>query len=624
MSASFTPTVLPAPRETIPSYVSRLAASKGVSARVLCLDMGLSLKRMVKLEDEAIAALKRVGGLSDQQVDTLLSWTGVSVGDVQMQFRGETFGSRALRNPVMRGCLKCLAEGAASQPDEPLAAMVMRGEWQLRDAGICIQHKAPLAELWEKRKLDDRYDIGARLYEISEMLHSTHAEQPREELSAYDHWLDRRLASGTDSTWMRDLSLYAATTICGLLGEELLKEEGISSIPANARHRLALRRGFDVLRQGKTSLKDTLDRLASRADGHLDQPQKAFGNLYSRTSRFLVDNEAFRPFTDILRETILSHWPYGLGETVLGQPVRERHLHSVLSAARETGICHTVLDPILSDAGAFEPDDSRPMSRKTFIAKDYASLLAEIPTWVGPGEMKAAMGTTKTAFVSLVADGVLLPRTSAPKVAARWRLSDGLALVQELAAIAKPTPADPRGLESLQLAKQRKGIPVGTIISKVRTGDLSIFRQPDEAGYRGFRVRVTEIDAYSARIAATASPAAELQNSISAAAFGRKVGLRDGGHFLALTDAGYVATQVVRHPVTRQNQHRMTAQHIAAFHRKFLTLTTIKAEFGLHRNTILALLKAAGAKPFRLNGQSVGSIWLRDEVESIFVSSRRF
>lgn len=44
-------------------------------------------------------------GVYPQQLGEMLSWTGVQAGNVRMQFRGEIFVSRALRNPVMRGCV---------------------------------------------------------------------------------------------------------------------------------------------------------------------------------------------------------------------------------------------------------------------------------------------------------------------------------------------------------------------------------------------------------------------------------------------------------------------------------------------------------------------------------------
>lgn len=83
-------------------------------------------------------------------------------------------------------------------------------------------------------------------------------------------------------------------------------------------------------------------------------------------------------------------------------------------------------------------------------------------------------------------------------------------------------------------------------------------------------------------------------------AFGRSVGLRDGGHFQKLIEAGHVPAQKIKNPKTHAMQWRMTPVDVASFHRKFLTTATIEAEFGLHRNRILAVLNAAGARPFTL------------------------
>ena len=168
VSISFAIAVRPAPRETVPSYVARLAASKGVTALDFCVDMGVSLKRVINHEPEALACLEKWGELDSNELYELMSWTGVSRGDVRMELRGEVFGSRALRNPLVRGCSRCLVEDAVNQSDEPLSEMVMRGEWQLRDAGICLRHKRPLVELWTVKRSDSRFDISSRLDEIRE------------------------------------------------------------------------------------------------------------------------------------------------------------------------------------------------------------------------------------------------------------------------------------------------------------------------------------------------------------------------------------------------------------------------------------------------------------------------
>ena len=44
-----------------------------------------------------------------------------------------------------------------------------------------------------------------------------------------------------------------------------------------------------------------------------------------------------------------------------------------------------------------------------------------------------------------------------------------------------------------------------------------------------------------------------------------------------------------------------------------MTLTTLAAESGSHRNTVAARLKAAGAHPFAPGGEDFGQIWLRKE-----------
>ena len=92
----------------------------GVSAGDFTLDMGFSLKRAIALDEEAVRILAECGGLNGRQLKELLSWTGEPIEDVQMMFRHELFGSRALRNPIIRGCPVCLREGAEQSKAPPL------------------------------------------------------------------------------------------------------------------------------------------------------------------------------------------------------------------------------------------------------------------------------------------------------------------------------------------------------------------------------------------------------------------------------------------------------------------------------------------------------------------------
>jgi hypothetical protein len=63
-------------RETMPSFVSRIAAMNRVGVEDFCFDMGFSIKRMINLEAEAVSRIAQLGGLDGDASSNLLSWTG--------------------------------------------------------------------------------------------------------------------------------------------------------------------------------------------------------------------------------------------------------------------------------------------------------------------------------------------------------------------------------------------------------------------------------------------------------------------------------------------------------------------------------------------------------------------
>ena len=249
---------LPVHRETLHSFVSRLAGTNGVNAADFCVDMGFSLKRAIDLDQDAVDRIGELGGLPLDALADMLSWTGERAGNVRMRFRNEIFVSRALRNPVVRGCPVCLREDAAAHHGAPIEAMAMRGDWQLREVSVCLLHRHPLVPLWDAALVTERFDIGFRLAEIEERILSGEAEQARVEPSHYDVWLDDRLEDGRDATWLAGHSLYAATAFIRLLGTEMLRL-GIDEMPEGCDPlRMAQAAGFDIVRQGEPAIRQTL------------------------------------------------------------------------------------------------------------------------------------------------------------------------------------------------------------------------------------------------------------------------------------------------------------------------------------------------------------------------------
>lgn len=583
----------------------------GVSSAEFAVDMGFSIKRLISLEKTAVESLVALGGLNADQRDTLISWTGEALGEVRMSFRGETFVTRALRSPSIRGCPACLREDAKSF--EGPAAMVMRGDWQLRNVNLCVEHEHPLVELWKINYPVERYDFGERLKEIAYHIFEGVFDRPSQTPTAYDLWLDKRLGTGIDTTWLKDQTLFAATTFCQLLGTELLRLRTSSEIAEASEEATARAIGFEVARHGETAIMATLDDLVALSKGAGDEPNKAFGTLYTQLARGYRDEVAFDSFRDILRDCIFARWPIAGGEVILGKALEERSLHSVSSAAKETGIGPALLTQFLVTAGAFSEDDERPAARKTFDARRYALLLDEIPELIGPIEMRNLMSATLSQFKSLVDDGVLVPAINIPTVKSPWRREDGIALITELLGYARQIDVIDHLWESLHAAKIRSGIRTGAIIEAVRAQQLQLGARAGQAGYAGLCVLKNEIDAL---IGAPLRP--KHVQDLTVSAFGREIGMRDKGRFLALISDGHTTATEKINPTTGVAHLYMTENDIQAFHQRFMTSPTMEAEFGQHRRKLLNEVLAAGVNPFAPNGEDYGYVFLRSEVEAIF------
>jgi hypothetical protein len=273
-----------------------------------------------------------------------------------------------------------------------------------------------------------------------------------------------------------------------------------------------------------------------------------------------------------------------------------------------------VIQPFLIEAGAVPEEDDRPPSRQVFVAGPYAELLAEIPTLVSPGVMREAMGATKSELKALEEEGLLIPRTRVARVKSRWRIPDGLALVADLAAGAMPVAEDDRAWETLLHACRRTQVRLADLIAAIRDGRLVVGRRAGVAGLHGLVLRMTDVDALPAsRHRARAPLDVDLAGMTSAASFGRSVGLRDKGTFLALIEAGHVPAVRVVNPATGRLQHYLRPEDIAAFHQRFATLTTLAAETGRHRNALRGQMAAGEVTHFAPDGQAFGPVYLREE-----------
>jgi len=132
--------------------------------------------------------------------------------------------------------------------------------------------------VWECSNPTDRYDIAKQFNLILPDILEEQFDRPLIEPSSYDLWLDNRLGSEGDDTWLSGQSLYAAATFCRLLGVELLRLD--TSSEYGNQSGLAHSSGFHVAKRGVPAIREALMKLAELADGYNDTPTKAFGKLF--------------------------------------------------------------------------------------------------------------------------------------------------------------------------------------------------------------------------------------------------------------------------------------------------------------------------------------------------------
>ncbi len=238
----------------------------------------------------------------------------------------------------------------------------------------------------------------------------------------------------------------------------------------------------------------------------------------------------------------------------------------------------------------------------------------------GPIEMQNAMGATKKELVALASDGVLVPRTQLSGIKSPWRISDGVALVDEIESLARTVSENDRHWETIQMARRRTGVAVGTIIAAIRGGDICVGQRDGHAGYRGFVVLRAEIDRLLP--AQPVKGAKEAEELTPAAAFARTIGLRERGKFRSFLAEGHTRGVRIVHARTGVQSHYMSDADKAAFHARFLTVTSLAVEVGQHRNALRAIIRAAGITPFAPGGQDFGAIYLRADLRPILGPDR--
>ncbi|UOA30521.1 hypothetical protein DSM110093_00270 [Sulfitobacter sp. DSM 110093] len=572
---------------------------RGQSLASICNELGLSTRKLINLDRPQTQIIAEMFGLQDAVLREMLSWSPLPLERVQVRFRGEDFVSRALINPVVRGCPACLREDIQSGTAPPQGQMVMRGDWQLRYVEVCLRHGRPLVPLWNIASLSARYDFATRLKNVAEDILAGKLDQPRQPITSYDHWLDDRLAYGTDPTWLATQPTDTASRFCQLLGAEMVRIMPDTS----CRRRTKREVGFDCASKGPNALTETLHDLASRVEGTQYSAQKAFGRLYQWLTLDMAHDPRCDLYRDIMREVIFQTWAIPAGETILGKSLATPRLYSVLTAAKEIGKSTQITRRFLEHADIIDPLDDRPDARLTFDATLARPVLAQAKRLVIATDMRKRLGVSSNQFENLVSQKILKPAVPQSVSKLQWDTADADALLGKLTKNAPTVEVDDADWLPLGVAASRARIGIKDAIDLARDGLVETRRHRELVGFASVYARRSDMEKLRD----------ERPEHTTLGKFARDVGLSRNSSMTDLYNAGHVPAIELFNPTTRRKGLYVTNAHIAAFHAKFTTLKLLSMREKTDGRVMARKLQDAGVTRFAPEGQDFGPVYLLDD-----------
>ncbi len=592
------------PRETAFSYMSRLAARNELSAVDLGRYTGVTFQKVLRGDPETLMMLANRGGIDFHE---LRAWSPTPMEGPLHNFAGHAFPSKTILFPKMRGCPVCLREDIDGSDLPAEQAMTIRGDWLIPHVMICMKHQHPLLELWYESAPTARYDTALQFARFAPSIIKGDLDGELREPTDFDIWIGNRISGIQGVTWLDQHSLHAASTFCRLLGHSLLRHEMSAPSSAHQDSRWALyQMGFDVSQHGAQAIREALQGLQDLPCSPQQGPKAIFPLLYDRLAHDHGGDPAYEPFCGILRQHLLETWPLGVGDELMGEPVTERRLHSLHSAARETGVDPRRLRTMLVGAGLL--DDSRSDAWATFDAHASRDILAHLTELLPAKNFCEAFCMSRSQFNLLVADDVIVPTIASTEIKNIWSPRDGQALLDGLLQGAEQLRQAQHGWEHISKSAQRLKLRPKAIIDAIKDGRIN--RVGNHSDFDAYAAIYVYHDEVASVLNADTAPAMSIE------VFGKAVGANQLPALRRLVVNGHTSATSMRNPKTNAVQHYFSAQDATDFHKRFFTLRTLSKHSGMSWQRSGAFLKEVGVMPFSPDGVDYGNIFLRDEVEA--------
>lgn len=601
------PVLSSAPDECPTSFVSRLAkANFATSAREFCRDIGISFQALANGCTEAFELLAELTGFRTAELDTNAIWRGSKTTTLR--------GEKLLRTSIRRAhvficptCLKADIQGSKLPPDQAAYGRIF---WRLAALHTCPAHGVALREI-AHADAASLYDfsllVRPRLHELDQ-LEASASRRPASGLERYlvDR-LDKRLSC---PSWIDGLDLFAVIKVAEMFGVAAMfsRKQNLKTLTVED-WRAAGAKGFDIIRNGEPCIRDFLAQMhgnyrESRVPN--EGPHARFGKLYEWLAA-VGDQPAYIPVRNLLHRCIAGIMPLGPGDTIFGQPIQERLLHSIRTASLETGMHPMPLRRALEATGFIRADQKHLKDHRIlFDAKSAAPILTQLTGAISLKETETYLNAGRVHTKLLLDHGFIKPLLGDAAKNFKTLLFATTKLDQfmlDLLSTAQPVSAVPPGMFPIATAAKHAQCSAMDIVRLLLARKLKqVAALVGTQGYASVLVTMTEVRDHFRKPGLPGMTAHQVMTALGT--FHAVV--------RALIDHGALPATRVIHPATRRPVSLVKRTDLDAFNDKYISLADLSKTLCKHPRTVRRELECKSIHPApELDKKTFGIVFYR-------------
>lgn len=583
--------------ETTWSFISRVAFLNKRSPGEFCRDIGAPLREIAAGDQIAIDRLALVTGSS---ASAIRARTFILEERNRYRFGDELVAVQGLDFRSLRFCPKCIRSDADRGSGLVEGRPYRRSAWMFSSYRTCHLHKTELACV-PAGDGPSALDFAAAIQPHMNSALPSDEQLPAHEAPLEEYIVGRLAGTRPESNWLNGFRIDAAARMCELTGGTELFKDVMLAHMTPAMLRRSASSGFMVASAGPEAVRALLEQVQLR----MPEPARTASSAWPSLQAYLTranDDPEYDAFRDIAFDQAVRSMPLGPGDLCLGREVVTRHIHSVKSAASETGMHHIRLRRLLEKKGIISAEAAKLHSGRILFNAAAAKPFLDMAKDAMPLQTAARYLNTNVECTELMtAAGLLEPLVAVDEgpltqhAFPKQNLDDFLSSLTRHAT--EVSDDDERFLAIWPAARSSK-LKIVDIVNAIVTGGLKEIRyDPGKIGLQSVLVSLDEIAIFFTTKAV--APRARTQGYRSAFSYNHAASV--------IKTSTPVVAALVKHGIVEAvlrgapgSESRITVpdpDSVEDFAKRYISLRNLAEETGIHPGTLRCRFEQAGLAP---------------------------